>query len=148
MCATLRRSMPVVCFALTVGTTFGAQSTYDSQTSTWTISNGWIRTIFQLDASGRFLTREMADLRTGDRWAESPNRLSGPIRLTAGDQVFSSQTQYQFIDQFQQSLQPAGIRQTIVLRDMAGSAQFYVTFEIYDEQPVLHYGVRYRNLTS
>src|SRR5262249_5681421 len=114
----------------------------------WTLSNGWIRTVFQLDSSGRFLAHQIDDLRAGDSWVESPNRISGPIRLTADDQAFSSQTQYQLVDEFQQTIQPGGIRQTIVLRDMGNSAQFYLTLEVYDGQPVLHYSVRYRNLTS
>ncbi len=99
---------------------FAAQSTYDPEVHTWTLNNGWIRTVFQLDGSGSFLTREIDDLRSGDRWVESANRISGPIRMTAGDQVFTSDSQYELVDQFQQSLPAAGIRQIIVVRELGG----------------------------
>jgi len=65
----------LVSVALCAGLAYGgAQSNFDSEQNIWTLSNGSIRAAFQLTPDGNFLTRELTDLQSSDRWTASPNR--------------------------------------------------------------------------
>src|ERR1039458_2051691 len=68
-----------------------AQSIFEPSQNIWTLSNGWIRAVFQLSPDGFFLTRQISDLQSGDQWTPSPNRPTSPVRLKAGTDVFDSQ---------------------------------------------------------
>jgi alpha-galactosidase len=128
---------------------FGAsQAIYEPDVNQWTLTNGLIRAVFQLTPDGYLLTREISDLQSGDRWTASANRPTSPIRLQTDGDLFDSQTAFQFVSQTPQMLNaPAGVRQTIVLQDLNKRAQITVTFEVYDNQPVLRYSLKYKNLT-
>src|ERR1035437_1868004 len=89
---------------LLVPFSFAAQSTFDPDQNTWVMGNGWVQAVFQLSADGHFLTQEISDLRSGDRWTASPNRPGSPILLTAGRDVFDAQRQYALLNQFAQSI--------------------------------------------
>src|SRR5579859_3446094 len=125
---------------------FGAQSNFDPDQKTWTLSNSWLNTVFELTSDGHFVTLSLSDVQTGARWIPADNQPSTPIRLKAGSEVFDVQRQYELIAQSVQALSPAGIRQTIVLRDLKGVGQVTLALELYDNQPVLHYSLTYRNL--
>ena len=70
--------------ALGVPALFGAQSIYDPQLNTWTISNGWVYTVLELTPDAHFVVREIVDFYSGDRWTAPPSQPSSPIRLQAG----------------------------------------------------------------
>src|SRR5437870_5515863 len=89
-----------------------SQATFDSDQSQWVLNNGLIRAVFQLTPDGYFLTKEIQNSVTGDRWAGSANRTSSPIRLQAGEDLFDSQTQFRFAVQYSQTIVPAGVRQS------------------------------------
>src|SRR5262249_29698620 len=56
---------------------------------------------------------------------------------------------YTLLNQTVQAItSPSGVRQSIILLDTKGAAQITVVLEMYDDQPVLRYNLRYRNLTS
>src|SRR5256885_1935286 len=114
---------------------FGAQSIFDPQSNTWTITNGSVYAVFQLTPDAHFLVKEVSELNSGDRWIASPTTASTPIRLQVGDQVFDAQTQYSLVSQSLQSGSPSGIRQSIVLQDLKGTAQLTLTLKVYDDQP-------------
>ena len=133
---------------LTAVSAFAAQSIYDPQQSRWTLNNGWIRASFRLTPEGYFLTQEIADLQSGDSWTASPNRPTSPVRLQADDDLFSASTPFQLLGQYTQTVMPAGVRQFIVLQDLKNRAQMTVIFELYDNQPILRYSLKYKNLTS
>src|SRR5262249_22121675 len=107
-------------------------ASFDSDQSIWTLSSGWIRAVFQLTGDGLFLTREITDLKTGDRWSASPNHPSSPVRLQVGAETYDAQRQYYLLNQWTQATTPAGIRQYIALQDLSGTATITVVFELYD----------------
>ena len=125
----------------------GAQSNFDPNQNSWTLSNGLIRATFQLTAEGFFLTRQISDLTSGDQWAASPNRPTSPIRMQADGDLFDAKTQFILVNQYAASITPGGVRQSIVLQDVKGRAQLTVTLELFNDYPVLRYGLKYKNLT-
>ncbi len=52
------------------------------------------------------------------------------------------------MNQYPARLNPGGVRQTLILQDIRGRALITVIFELYANQPVLHYGLKYKNLTQ
>ncbi len=126
----------------------GAQSNFDPEQTTWTLSNGWIRASFQLTPDGYFLAQELFDLQSGDRWAPSPNRPTSPIRLQTDSDVFDAQTQFFLVAQSAGRIDPGGILQSIVLQDIQGRAQITVVLYVSDNNPVLRYSLKYKNLTQ
>ena len=52
------------------------------------------------------------------------------------------------MNQYPASINPGGIRQSIVLQDVKGRAQITVILELFNDYPVLHYGLKYKNLTQ
>jgi hypothetical protein len=126
----------------------GAQANFDPEQNLWTMSNGWIRAIFQITPEGYFLTRQLADLQSGDQWNASANRTTSPVRLQADNDVFDASTRFLLIAEYAESILSGGVRQTIVLQDMKGRAQFTVVFEMYNNNPVLRYTLKYKNLTG
>jgi alpha-galactosidase len=144
----MRKSIVWLCLLAAPFTLSAAQSTFDPGQNTWTLTNGWIRATFQLSPDGFFLTQSLADIQTGDRWTASPNRPASPVRLQADSDLFDASRQFTLLDSSSVSIAPSGVRQSIVLLDQQGAAQITVIFEMYDDQPVLRYSLRYRNLTS
>lgn len=143
----LKSSVPLLmAFACFVGN--AAESAYDPNLNTWVLNNGWIQATFQLTPDGHFLTQSISDLRSGDSWIAAAGQPSSPIHLQAGNDVFDAHRQYTLLDQYTTSINPSGLRQVILLQDLANAAQFTVYFDIYDNQPVLRYSLRYRNMTG
>ena len=126
---------------------FAAQSNFDQATNTWTMTNGWIRATFQLTPDGYFLTQRIEDLQSGDRWSASADRPTSPVRLQADNEVFNATRQFLLAGQSAVSIPPAGVRQSIMLEDVQGAALITVVFELYDNQPVMRYSLKYKNLT-
>ena len=90
----MRLSGIVINITLLSGLAFGAQSNFDPDQNTWTLSNGWIRASFQLTPEGFFLTQQISDLQSGDQWAASGNRPASPVRLQADSDLFDAQTRF------------------------------------------------------
>jgi len=128
---------------------FGAsQALYEPDVNRWTLNNGLIRAVFQLTPDGYFLTQEISDLQSGDRWTAAANRPTSPVRLQTDSDLFDAQTAFQFVSYNTQMLTaPAGVRLSIVLQDLNNRGMITVVFEVYDNQPVLHYSLKYKNLT-
>ena len=144
----MRNAVILLWMAVAAPLGFGAQSIFDPSQNTWTLGNGWIRAVFQLTPDGYFLTRQISDLQSGDQWTPSPNRPTSPVRLQAGTDVFDAQRPFLLLDQYTQNVNPSGLRQYIVLQDLNSAAQITVILEVYDNQPVLRYSLRYRNSTA
>src|SRR5579872_2897990 len=127
---------------------FAAQSTFDADQNIWTLNNGAIQAAFQLTSTGNFITLYISSLQSGDVWGSSPGQLSSLIHLQAGSNTFDAHRQYRLTDHYTEATTPSGVRQYIVLQDLSGAAQITVILEAYDNQPVLRYTRRYRNLTG
>jgi alpha-galactosidase len=140
--------LTVLCISLSPSFHYGGQSLFDPQQNTWTLTNGWIRTVFQLTPEGYFRTLLLSDLRSGDQWHASPSDPMTPIRLQVGSDVFDAYRQYNLINHGAEVLGNNGIRQTIVLEDLSHTAEITLIFHMYEDQPVLRYHTRYRNLTG
>src|SRR5579883_2304921 len=124
-----------------------AQSTFDPQQNSWTLTNGWISAQFALSPAGTFSMRWLVDQQTGDGWMVPAGQVSTPIRLELGGDVYDESRQYTLADQYTQSL-PNGIRQLVVLQDVKAATLVTLVFDVYDNQPVLRYHARVRNLGS
>jgi hypothetical protein len=124
-----------------------ARSTFDPQQNSWTLTNGWISAQFALSPAGVFSMRWLADQQSGDVWMPPPGQVSTPIRLQLSGDLYDQSRQYALSDQYTQSL-PNGLRQFIVLQDANGASLVTLTLELYDNQPVLRYQARVRNLAS
>ena len=144
----MRKSIPILLMALAGFVAHAAQSVYDPDLNTWVLSNGLIQATFQLTPDGHFLAQSVYDLQNGDLWAASATHPSSPIHLRAGLDVFDANRQYSLLDQYLSTASPSGTRQVIVLQDLAGAAQITLFLDIYDNQPVLRYHLRYRNMTG
>lgn len=143
----MRLSSALLAISLLAPLTFGAQVNFDPDQAMWTFTNGRIRAVFQLTPEGHFLTQQIADLESGDVWKASPNRPASPVRLQADNEAFDAQRPFLLQTQHWESVNPGGVRQFIVLQDLKGAARITVVFELYDNQPVLRYSLRYQNLT-
>ena len=143
------KSLVMMLFAALAGSVgHAADSVYDPNLNTWVLSNGLVQASFQLTADGHFLTQSILDLRSGDLWMAPAGQASSPIHLQAGNDVFDASRQYTLLDQFAAAATPSGVRQVIVLQDLAGAARITAIFDLYDNQPVLRYSLRYHNLTG
>src|ERR1035437_10185128 len=101
----------------------GAQSIFDPDQNTWTLSNGWIRASFQLTPEGFFQTQQISDLQSGDQWVASADQPTSPVRLQADSDLFDAQTRFFLVGQYAESVNPGGVRQFIVLQDVQGRAR-------------------------
>jgi hypothetical protein len=97
-----------------------------------------------LTSEGRFLTRQISDPRTSDSWTVSPDRPTTPVRLQTENATFDASTTFDLVSQSAEPIRN-GMRQSIVLADLLGRGRFTVVFEMYDDQPVLRYYVRFLN---
>ncbi len=139
----------VLGITLLAGLAFGgADSSFDPDQNIWTLSNGWIRASFQLTPEGFFRTQQISDLQSGDQWTASPNSPTSPVLLQADSDLFDAQTQYFLVAEYAQSINPGGIRQFIVLQDVQRRARITLVLELFDDHPVLHYSLKYQNLTA
>ena len=120
---------------------------YDPEQKIWNLSNGLISASFQLTADGSFLTRQFVDLRSGESWKVLSDRPTSPIRLQTETDTFDASTKFDLMRQKAELLRN-GIRQTIVLADLLGRAQFTLVLEMYTDQPVLRHSLTYLNQTS
>jgi hypothetical protein len=144
----MKNAVILLLISLCLTPCFGAQSTFDAEQNRWILNNGSIQASFQLTQEGYFRSESIVDLTNGDQWTSSPDQPYSLIRLQAGNDLFDAQRQYTLLDQFTQTTTPSGVRQFIVLRDLQRAAQITVILEMYDGQPVLRYGLKYRNLTA
>ena len=139
----------VLNITLLAGLAFGgAQSNFDTDQNTWTLSNGLIRASFQLTPDGFFLTQQISDLQSGDQWTASPNRPTSPVRLQTDNDLFDAETKFFLVAQYAQSVNPGGVRQFIVLQDVKARAQITVILDLFNDHPVLRYSLKYKNLTA
>ena len=145
----MRSAIILLGVSLGISAAFGAQTTFDPGQRTWTLGNGWIQAVFQLTPEGFFRAQSLVDFTIGDQWTASVSQPSSPIHIVAGADVFDANRTFTLADHYTQTLDsPAGIRQYIVLDDVAGAARIVVLLELYDGQPVMRYRVWYRNQTA
>lgn len=142
MCSRFVLLLLSLCF----GAAQAAEARFNPELNTWTLDNGWIQATIQL-SNGRLTSQSVRDSRSGDVW-RAPTDAASLIRMQAGDQVYDGQRSYVLIDQSTQATTVSGVRQSIVVQDLERTAQFTVVLDIYDDQPVIRYRVRYRNLTG
>ena len=68
--------------------------------------------------------------------------------MQADSDLFDAQTQFFLVNQYAASINPGGVRQSIVLQDVKGRAQITVILELFNDHPVLRYSLKYKNLTQ
>src|SRR3954453_296707 len=124
-----------------------AESKYDPELQTWTLTNGWIEAKLQF-SNGRLYAQSLRDVRNAETWRAPAGMPTSLIRMEAGGEAYDAQRLYTLVDQNTQPASPAGVRQQIVVQDLQRTAQFTLALELYDEQPVVRYRVLYKNLTG
>jgi len=127
-------------------TAHAAQSHFDPDQNLWILDNNLVRTTFQLTPEGYFQLRSFANLVTGEKWSGSAD--AGFVQFEVDGATYDARTQYAVLQEATTAITPSGVRQTIVLQDLNNTAQFTLVLTVYDGQPVIRYGLRYRNLTA
>jgi alpha-galactosidase len=127
---------------------FAAQANFNPDQNVWLLTNAVMQAAFQLTSDGRFVTQSISNFESGDLWTAAPGQPASLIHFQAGVNVYDSHTQYTLTDQYVQPISPSGVRQVIVLTDVNSTAQITVNINVYDNQPVIRYDLRYRNLTG
>ncbi|MCC6540324.1 MAG: alpha-galactosidase [Bryobacterales bacterium] len=123
-------------------------SSFDAETQTWTYSNGLIDARFELNPAGLF---RFVDLRTraGAEWRPAFPGNSSPIRFQLGQQDrWDEQRAFRLVGHELRRPGSDSARLAIVLEDLRRTGQVTLEFDLYENHPVLRYGVRYRNLTE
>src|SRR5947209_1264487 len=118
----MRKLFLLLCMSLSGPGLFGAQSTFDPEQKTWSLTNDWIRADFRLAPDGTFSLQRIADSHSGDLWPAAANRPSTPILFQASNETYDALRAYTLIDQYAASTTPAGVRQFIVLQDVQNTA--------------------------
>ena len=121
------------------------QFNFDNQQRIWTLSNGWIEAVFQLTPSDTFEFRSLRDLRSGETWQPPEQVRSSPIRLQVDDKLWDGQTPFRLVSQQARAIARRGYRQTITLGDLQRLGYLQLELEMYEDQPVLRYRVRFRS---
>ena len=143
----MRSRLLFLLLSLSLGAAEAARSTFDPETSTWTLENGWIEASLQF-GNGRLTTQWLRDTRTGDIWHAPSNAVATPVRVAAGTEAYDAQRLYTLVGHSTEATPRPGVRLSIVLEDLERTAQFTVALEVYDDQPVIRHSVRYKNLTG
>ena len=135
-----------LCLCLPVLAWAEFQFRYDAEQRVWTLSNGVVEAVFQLTPSQTFEFQRLADLRTKESWGPPDGVPSSPIRLQVDGTLWDARTPFRLVRQSAGAISRGGYRQTIALRDLLGVGQVILELELYEDQPVLRYRVRYRNM--
>jgi hypothetical protein len=117
---------------------------YNQEASTWTLSNGVIETEFHLHPSGRFEFHRLSDLKNNTEWLAGS--WSSPMQYRVGNTEFGPDMAWKLVSQSRRPVSRGGLRQTIILDDLRGLGRTTLELELYRDQPVLRYRVRFRNL--
>ena len=121
------------------------RSDFDAENRVWTLVNKRIEARFELNPAGFFRFAGLKDLRSGADWLPVAFDTSSPIRLRVDRDQWNGQTAFQLISHDWHPLGSDAGRQTIVLTDIFRTGEVTLEFELYDNSPVLRYGVRFRN---
>ena len=119
---------------------------FDPEQNRWRLDNGRIEAVFQLTPAGAFQLQHLTDLSSKDTWTAPEGSPSSPVRFQVGSHWYDAQTPFRLLSQGVQRIPGPGYRQTIVLEDLEGEGQVRIELEMYENQPVLRYSVRFKNL--
>jgi alpha-galactosidase len=139
-----------VALAVTAGFPAFAEvrSEFDAGNQTWKLTNSQLEARFELNPAGLFRFAGLRNLRSGDEWLPAIAVSSSPIRLRVDTVQFGPQTAFQLVSQVWQTPSSDSGRLTIVLTDIYRTGEVILEFELYEDLPVLRYGVRFRNTRS
>jgi len=126
---------------------------FDENTNRWTLSNARIEAIFHLTPEGRFQFVRLRSLGSSQVWNVDPAVPSSPIRLRigdrrVGDRWIDESSSFRLLSQSSAAVPREGRRQTIHLEDSSGLGHVTIELELYEQLPVLRYGVRYHNTSG
>lgn len=112
------------------------------------VSNGLIEAAFELSPDDRFRFRTLTDSRTGRAWVPPEGQNWAPFRLQVGSEILGPDTSFRLVSQSARAIARRGYRQVIVLEDLRGYGRLTLELELYEDQPVLRYRSRFRNLQA
>ena len=132
------------CFAAAASAQFHLG--YDPEHRIWTVRNGVIEAVFHLTPSDTFEWQRLEDLRNGQAWTPPEGIAVAPFRFQVDEALIDARTHFRLVSHRAQAIARRGYRRTIVLRDLGGLGQLTLELEMYENQPVLRYRTRFRNL--
>ncbi|MCS7025558.1 MAG: alpha-galactosidase [Bryobacteraceae bacterium] len=112
----------------------------------WVLSNGWIEAEFQFTHQQTFEFVALRNLRTGDIWKAHPALASSPVRFASESEAVDAYIPLRFVQESIEPIPPRGMRQNLVFDEKGGGFRIFLALELYDNEPVLRYSVRIRNL--
>lgn len=112
----------------------------------WVLSNSVIEAEFQFTERNTFEFVSMRHLKSGDVWKQHPGIVSSPIRFASEINAVDAYMPLRFVQESQQRIDRRGMRQNLVFDELNGGFRIFLSLELYEDQPVLHYSVRIRNM--
>ena len=113
----------------------------------WILANGWIRAEFQFTERSTFEFVSLRNLKTGDVWKAHPGVSASPIRFGDGEAT-DAYVPLRFVQESTEQIDRRGMRQNLVFDDLNGGFRIFLALELYENQPILRYSVKVRNVLS
>lgn len=121
---------------------------FDPGIRRWDLSNDLMHAAFGLTGDGKFGLQEIGTLDSGSPWTNPEWKVSSPIRLEMDGRSYSGDTPFRLIRQDTADIHLGGKRLTILLQDLASTAQIGIELELFEGQAVLRQRVSIQNLTG
>ncbi|MBL8229908.1 MAG: alpha-galactosidase [Bryobacterales bacterium] len=112
----------------------------------WLLSNGWIEAEFQFTDRNTFEFVSLKNQKNGDTWKAHPGIASSPIRFASESEAVDAYIPLRFVQESTEAIDRRGMRQNLVFDELGGGFRIFLALELYENQPVLRYSVKVRNL--
>lgn len=112
----------------------------------WLLSNGWIEAEFQFTERNTFEFVSLKNQKNGDTWKAHPGIASSPIRFASESEAVDAYIPLRFVQESTEAIDRRGMRQNLVFDELGGGFRIFLALEVYENQPILRYSVKVRNL--
>ncbi|MBI3680590.1 MAG: alpha-galactosidase [Acidobacteria bacterium] len=127
------------------GVVFG-QFRFEHSEDRWILSNGVIEATFVHTERNTFEFETIRHLKTGDIWQAPEGALASPIRFATARTAVDAWIPVKLAGESVQAIDRRGMRQNIILDEVGGGFRIFLALEMYENQPVLRYSVKVKNL--
>ena len=116
---------------------------YDPDAGRWTLRNSVMEAAVELSPEGVLSVRDLRDLRNGDAWAGIDR---APTRLQVDAEWLDDVQGFTLRSETARRIPRNGYRKIISLEDPRGRGRVQFEIEMFEDQPVLRYRTRFRNM--
>lgn len=122
-----------------LGSESGLSARFDLASGVWTLANGQVSVVFELNPQGHFRFVSLTHLAEGKQWRTAGAAPVAPFDLMLEDRPLDGFGPYRLVSQSASPVDRGGLRQTIVLDHLELPARVRFEAEVYPDQPVLRY---------